>query len=73
METTTKTKRTATAMEQKVFKYLNDLRRSGETNMFGAGSYISSRFGTDKITSRKYLSLWMHNFNDEGNYSEIEE
>lgn len=65
--------RETTGFEQDVFLFLNDLRDSGETNMFGAGSYIVDEFDIDKREASKLLSLWMDNFNEEGNYDIIKE
>ena len=43
-------------------EYLDGLRESGATNMFGAGAYLESRFGLDKNTARTVLQYWMHSF-----------
>lgn len=67
-----KTRKT-TEFEQEVFAYLNALRESGVTNMYGASPYIQSNFGLDRADSRKLLSLWMSNFSEEGNYQVISE
>ncbi len=45
-----------------VFDYLDDLRDSGLTNMFGAGPYVQREFGLDKQTARAYLGEWMRTF-----------
>jgi len=66
-------KRKSTYQEQEVFEYLNELRESGATNMFGATRYIVKEFRYSEDESRRMLSLWMANFNQEGNYSEIED
>ena len=50
--------------EQEVFEYLDELRESGVTNMFGAASYIQDEFGTDRKQSRKYLLKWMSTFEE---------
>jgi hypothetical protein len=63
--------RKTTEQEQEVLEYLNMLRDSGVTNMFGATPYIEAEFGLDKKESRRLLSLWMYNFNDEGKYDEV--
>ena len=42
-------------------KFLNELRESGETNMFGAGPYLMDEFGLDKREARKVLK-WMREF-----------
>ena len=65
--------RKATEQEQEVLEYLNDLRDSGDTNMFGASPYVESRFGIDRNESRKLVSLWMNNFNEDGNYENIKD
>lgn len=44
------------------FEYLDVLRTTGVTNMFGAGEYLQGAFGWDKGTSRKVLQLWMKTF-----------
>lgn len=52
--------------EIEYFNYLNDLRDSGVTNMYGATPYLEKDFGLDKQKARKFLSTWMKNFNEEG-------
>jgi len=37
--------RKTTSLEKKVFLFLNDLRDSGITNMFGARPYVVEAFG----------------------------
>ena len=63
--------RKTTEQEQEVLEYLNMLRDSGITNMFGATPYIEGEYGLNKKESRCLLSLWMKNFNDEGKYDEV--
>jgi hypothetical protein len=41
------------------FEYLDDLRESGATNMFGAGPYLESLFGYDRRKAKDILLLWM--------------
>lgn len=65
--------RKTTDFEKEVFNYLNDLRDSGETNMFGAGSYVRDEFNLDKRESQRLVSLWMKNFDEDGNYDEIKD
>ena len=57
---------TITAEEKEMFDYLNELRDSGETNMFGAGIYVSTQFGVDKKEASGVVTKWMANFNAEG-------
>jgi hypothetical protein len=63
--------RKTTEQEQEVLEYLNILRDSGATNMFGATPYIEDEFGLDRKESKRLLSLWMKNFNNEGKYDEV--
>lgn len=62
METTIK----LTQLEKSVFDFLNALRKSGSTNMFGAGPYVAEEFGISKYQARDILSRWMENFNEDG-------
>ena len=39
--------------------YLDGLRESAVTNMFGAGPYLEAEFGIDKRTAKSYLTFWM--------------
>lgn len=48
--------------EEEAFKYLDNLRESGVTNMFGAGSYLEFEFGIDKREARQILTKWMSTF-----------
>lgn len=47
----------------KYWIYLEQLRRSGVTNMFGATPYLMEEFDLDKKEAIKILSDWMHNYN----------
>ncbi len=40
-------------------EYLDKLRESGETNMFGATPYLMERFGIEKGYAREILQEWM--------------
>lgn len=64
--------RKTTEQEKKVFSYLNKLRESGATNMFGAAPYVVSKFGVKPHEARSLLTTWMRVFNNAGNYEEIE-
>ena len=61
----------------KYLRYLENLRRSGITNMFGAAPYLANEFGLSSQEARKILSDWMHNYNpddyEEDDYSDEEE
>jgi len=65
--------RKTTETEKEVFSFLNDLRDSGATNMFGATPFIMDEFNLDQATSKRLLSTWMNNFNKEGNYEEVKD
>ncbi|MCK5616529.1 hypothetical protein KAR91_82465 [Candidatus Pacearchaeota archaeon] len=43
-------------------KYLNDLRDSGATNMFGAAPFLANAFGLEISDAREILSEWMKSF-----------
>jgi len=45
-----------------VFSYLDDLRDSGATNMFGASPYLEEQFNMSRKVSQKLLGLWMKTF-----------
>ena len=42
--------------------YLNQLRESGDTNMFGAAPYLEHVFDLDRHIARDYLLYWMEAF-----------
>jgi hypothetical protein len=44
------------------FAYLNALRESGITNMFGAAVYLQRDFGLSRQESRDILLKWMESF-----------
>jgi len=48
-----------------VYLYLEKLRESGETNMFGAGVYLEKHFKLPKGKAREYLADWMKQYNGE--------
>ena len=50
--------------EQEVFEYLDALRKTGITNMFGAGEWIENNFDMDRGTARGYLTKWMKTFRE---------
>jgi len=51
-------------MERMQFSYLNDLRDSGVTNMFGAGPYLEQEFSLGKREARTILGKWMRTFSE---------
>ncbi len=46
------------------FEYLDELRESGRTNMFGASNYIISELGWDRNEAREATTLWMETFSN---------
>lgn len=46
------------------FEYLEQLRESGDVNMFGAAPYLASEFDLDKSEARQILSAWMESYKD---------
>ena len=50
--------------EQKVFDYLDDLRDSGVTNMFGAKPYVQKEFGFDGTKATNFVTKWMDTFSE---------
>lgn len=48
--------------QDEIFEYLDELRESGQTNMFGAGPYVQRRFGLDRNEARAVVLAWMKQF-----------
>ena len=50
---------------QKYFDFLEELRESGATNMFGAVPYLQEEFSElryDRKRANEILTTWMHSF-----------
>ena len=47
----------------KYWIYLEELRRSGVTNMYGAAPYLMEAFGLSKREAVEILADWMRNYN----------
>ena len=41
------------------FKFLDELRDSGKTNMYGATPYLEKRFGLTTKEATRILKLWI--------------
>ena len=67
----TKSKRPLNETELEVFKFLNALRKSGATNMFGAAPYIQREFGISNQEAVDLLYSWMKNFQEDGDYEHV--
>ena len=50
--------------KEKIFKFLDGLQESGVTNMFGASSFLSKRFGTNRQDSISILAEWMETWEE---------
>ena len=44
------------------YEYLEDLRQSGITNMFGAAPYLQEDFGLDRREAKNILLSWMTHY-----------
>ncbi len=44
------------------YEYLEQLRQSGATNMFGATPYLRNAFQLDRHEARDILVSWMENY-----------
>jgi hypothetical protein len=55
------------------FEYLDDLRESGVTNMFGASSYVVSVLGWPRTEARSATQLWMQTFSNKTVSDRVEE
>ena len=53
------------------WNYLETLRRSGITNMFGAVPYLMKEFEVTKIEASQILKDWMQNYNPD-DYKDME-
>ena len=47
------------------FEYLDQLRESGVTNMYGAGAYLIRTYGISREESHDILGSWMRTFNED--------
>ena len=48
--------------QEQVNRFLEDLRESGATNMFGATPYIQWMFRINKYDAQRFLVKWMETF-----------
>jgi hypothetical protein len=46
------------------FEYLNTLRESGVTNMFGAAPYLQEAFDLSRNEAKEILLAWMNSFKE---------
>ena len=50
--------------KEKIFEYLDNLRESGVTNMFGAGQYVEGAFSVSRREAGDLVVEWMTTFED---------
>jgi len=48
--------------KEEMFEYLNTLRETGVTNMFGAGPYLQQAFDIDRREAKNILLEWMKTY-----------
>lgn len=53
-----------TVDKEKVFTYLDNLRESGITNMFGSAPYVAEEFDVNMKEARELVSEWMRTFSE---------
>tara|TARA_R100000234_G_scaffold30832_2_gene18120 strand:- start:3511 stop:3684 length:174 start_codon:yes stop_codon:yes gene_type:complete len=46
------------------YEFLDNLRESGYTNMFGAGPYLMDNFGITKYEANRILTSWMQTYGE---------
>ena len=51
-------------MKDEYFKYLFELQRSGETNMFAAANYLVHKFGIEQNEAKAVLLEWMKDYDE---------
>lgn len=52
------------------FEYLDELRESGVTNMYGGTPYLEAEFGLGRREARDVLVKWMQSFDPAKSASE---
>lgn len=60
-------------IKQEYLTYLDKLRESGVTNMWGSGGYVRSEFGFTKEFADYVVQYWMDNFDSDGTKLIVEE
>ena len=53
-----------THTEEEVFVFLDKLRKSGVTNMYGASPYIREEFACTRYEANRLLTKWMETFGE---------
>ena len=50
--------------EEHVFEFLDELRESGVTNMYGASPYIRETFDVTRYEANRLLTKWMETYSE---------
>ncbi len=50
--------------KQVYFNFLDSLRDSGQTNMFGAAPYLMEMFDLDRFEAKEIVIEWMQTFSE---------
>ena len=50
--------------KEEVMTYLDNLRESGVTNMYGAGPYLQMQFGVPRAQGVELLVEWMNTYSE---------
>ncbi len=50
--------------DEEYYEFLDELRESGVTNMFGAGQYLVDEFAIEDDEASDILIDWMHTFSE---------
>ena len=53
--------------KETMFQYLDDLRESGQVNMFGSCEYLQSAFGLSRYEAKDVVLEWMKTFGERKN------
>ena len=48
-----------------IFQYLDSLRESGITNMYGSPQYLQDAFDLDSTLAKEFFKLWAETFSRE--------
>jgi len=51
-------------LQEQANLFLDDLRDSGATNMFGAAPYLVEEFGVSRTEAKNLLLTWMQTFEE---------
>jgi hypothetical protein len=51
-------------MKEKYFNFLDALRESGQTNMFGAGPFLQRAFGLERHEAKDIVLEWMSTYGE---------